>query len=564
MVGLAGGWLTYELLSARGDLRTARHDLSTFQHDAVNGDSSAAEGDLAKAQDRVHRADTTLHRPQWSALAHLPLLGRNVVALRTISASVDRVVSDDLPPLLEVSRKVSIKTIKRGNGQFDFEPLRTAQAPIDRVQVAVSREAATIAAVDTGDLLGPIAGPIRTAQKTAAKADAALKSLAVAAGIVPDLLQGHHSYLTVFQNNSEIRPTGGLAGAWSVLKVDNGRISVGKQGAGAKVQSPTEVEPYDAAARRAWGNTYTQDFRDPNLNPDYPTAARIQSELLASVEGVHTDGVVALDPVTLAYMLAGTGPVKINDGVTLDSHNAVDFLLNGVYIKYRDPAVEDAFFALATRKIFDRLSTGSFNTSKLVSGLARAGKEDRIKLWVPAHRLEKKIEPTAVGGALPVGTDPPAVGIYLSDGTMAKMDYYLNAGHQVVATSCSAAGVQTYGVSLFFASTAPKNAASTLPSYVLGPTNPVPGRTVVNIFAIAPRGGGTPTFTVLGKAFRAKKLSIGGRPASELAIPLPAGGALPVRVTMTSAPGQRGPTAFAMTPTVRSGVNRETIPSACQ
>ncbi|MCW2783623.1 MAG: hypothetical protein JWP74_140, partial [Marmoricola sp.] len=201
---------------------------------------------------------------------------------------------------------------------------------------------------------------------------------------------------------------------------------------------------------------------------------------------------------------------------------------------------------------------------KFISALARAGKEDRIRVWVKEPKLEAKLKPTVISGALPHGTNPPAIGIYLNDGTLAKMDYYLDASDDPEAVSCSDAGAQHYEVNLVFFSKAPKDAATSLTPYILGPTNPHPGRMDLSVVALSPRGGERPSFSILGTKYRGTPLTVDGRPAAKLSIPLYPASFVPITVTMTSAPGQRGPTAFAMTPTVRSGVNRETIPSACQ
>ena len=44
--------------------------------------------------------------------------------------------------------------------------------------------------------------------------------------------------------------------------------------------------------------------------------------------GGRVDGVISFDPVALSYLLKATGPVKIGNGETITSDNAVSYLLH--------------------------------------------------------------------------------------------------------------------------------------------------------------------------------------------------------------------------------------------
>ncbi len=70
------------------------------------------------------------------------------------------------------------------------------------------------------------------------------------------------------------------------------------------------------------------------------------------------DGVLALDPVVLSYMLAATGPLEV-DGVTLAENTVVDELLSKVYLRLEQPAAQDAFFQRFAQSVFDLVSSGA-------------------------------------------------------------------------------------------------------------------------------------------------------------------------------------------------------------
>jgi len=68
--------------------------------------------------------------------------------------------------------------------------------------------------------------------------------------------------------------------------------------------------------------------QDVNLSPDFPTAAALFAKMYTGRTGTAVDGVVAIDPVALSYLLEGTGPVDVGDGVVLTSDTVVPVLLS--------------------------------------------------------------------------------------------------------------------------------------------------------------------------------------------------------------------------------------------
>src|SRR5690606_4026466 len=95
--------------------------------------------------------------------------------------------------------------------------------------------------------------------------------------------------------------------------------------------------------------------QDVNFSPDFPTAARLYREMYAQKFGVQVDGVIATDPVALARLLRGTGPVTLTDGQQLTADNAVSLLLSDAYQQGDTPretnAASDRLFASAASSV---------------------------------------------------------------------------------------------------------------------------------------------------------------------------------------------------------------------
>ncbi len=147
-------------------------------------------------------------------------------------------------------------------------------------------------------------------------------SLPLAANL-PDLLGygREKTYLLVFENNMEMRPTGGFIGSYGVVTVKDGQIksfftddvynldrfSEGKLNIAA---------PWPMLAYNKQKNWY---LRDANWSPDWPTAAEQiawfyhQEAAFAGRPDYRFDGVIALTPEVTADILAVLGPIMIND-----------------------------------------------------------------------------------------------------------------------------------------------------------------------------------------------------------------------------------------------------------
>lgn len=121
--------------------------------------------------------------------------------------------------------------------------------------------------------------------------------------------------LILFQNDLELRPSGGFIGAFGVAKVKNGKIEdiqVFDTGNFDKSIPDSEIPslpyPEDLGAARLAGK-----MRDSNWSPDFEVNAE-KAEYFYKLGGGkdNIDGVVAINTSVLNSILSIIGPVKIN------------------------------------------------------------------------------------------------------------------------------------------------------------------------------------------------------------------------------------------------------------
>ncbi len=143
-------------------------------------------------------------------------------------------------------------------------------------------------------------------------------------------------YLLLFQNNAEIRATGGMPGSWARISAENGRIDMVEQGTASDFPTAdSPVVPLTEAEVAVYGEEYGAYFQDPGFAPDFQRGAEIWAAHWARrFPDVDLDGVLAIDPVAMSYLLDGTGPVSA-EGRRLTSSNAVEELLSRPYLDAR-------------------------------------------------------------------------------------------------------------------------------------------------------------------------------------------------------------------------------------
>lgn len=148
------------------------------------------------------------------------------------------------------------------------------------------------------------------------------------AQILPELLgyNGQKEYLILFQNNAELRPTGGFIGSIGNLIVSNGTIKEFTiqdvyEGDG---QLKAHVEPHYIVRRYLQPHLY---LRDSNFYPDFEQSASYSALLYKLETQKEVNGVVAVDFEVIKEMLKKIGPIELFDyKTTLDHENVLDFL----------------------------------------------------------------------------------------------------------------------------------------------------------------------------------------------------------------------------------------------
>lgn len=135
--------------------------------------------------------------------------------------------------------------------------------------------------------------------------------------------EGKRTYMVVFQNNTELRPTGGFMGSFAEVSFDEGAITNMRIPGGGTYDTQGQLRAFVAAPgplqllRARW------EFQDANWFPDFPTSARKMLWFYESSGGPSVDGVLSINADVLERLLVVLGPITLADGTELNAENVL-------------------------------------------------------------------------------------------------------------------------------------------------------------------------------------------------------------------------------------------------
>lgn len=556
------GWL---LWSASHSLAAAADDASAVKAAALGGDPSKVKEPLDDFASHAHSAAGATDSPVWSLLTELPMIGDDAHGVRTVSQVADDLAHNGLDEL--AGAVGDIDAVLPQDGGIDVAKVQGLVKPVADGHVALAEAREKLAQEDPSGFVESLKLRYRDLQGTIDDAADAMGVADRALQVMPQMLgaDGKRNYLLIMQNNAEIRATGGLPGAVALVTADRGKIEMVREVAGGAFgEAPAPVLPVSAAETEVFGPNLGRYFLDANLTPDFPRSADLWKARWEQTQPEKVDGVISLDAVTLSYLLKALGPIDV-DGVHLTAETVVDELLSKVYARLPDPADQDVFFAKVASAVFTKVTSFGGSKKDLLQALGQAAGERRILIHDFRGGVQKELAGTAVAGDLaPATLQSPQVGVYFADGTLSKMSYYLRYDAQVRATSC-VDGVQTYSGKLTLHSTAPKDAKTSLPTYVTGQTLPANtrGEQLVVVYVYAPEGGTTSGFDDNQVDLSEFTQDLDGRKVQVTWVSLKPGQTKDLTWTMKSKSGQTAATRVSVTPSVEAGTKSTVVKSAC-
>ncbi|MGO1838259.1 MAG: DUF4012 domain-containing protein [Candidatus Microbacterium stercoravium] len=536
-------WLGIRALMVKHDVEAAQRIVTHVQEEP-----DTLRGALPVLGDYVGSAAGVRWDPVWRLAEFVPWAGTNLKGVRLSAESLDVAVND-----------LAVPAFAAMDDDSEGSVLQKILPVLEDVQPRVEKLADGLDGVAQSDSL---IGPVRSGVDMV---NGVMQSAAPAIGVAPGLLgaEGAKNYLLVFMNNAESVGLAGSAASQTLVHVDNGNLEITAQAGSGEFNEeggPVDVE-VPQSALDLYSSFLVDHVNTTPSRPDFPTMASLNKAFWnRDIGDQQIDGVVALDPIALSYILDATGPITITspDGTvdTLTSDNAVQLLLSEVYARwnsYEAPELVDAFFAGVAAQVFDKIATADFNMMGMVSSLGRGIDQGSILFHSFDDETQDFIADERVSGILPTDNEETStVGVYFRDESASKIDYYMRSNIDVTQTCTD--GSTSFDVATTLHLDIDQGVADALPDYVKSGT---PGwgssrfRTAVYVYG--PPGTTLDEVTVEGREVEIKSQDIDdlGRPVAFVWTYLAPTELATVNATF-SGDGDFGPAALWSTPMVNA------------
>ena len=206
-------------------------------------------------------------------------------------------------------------------------------------------------------------------------------------------------YLLLFQNNSEMRPTGGFIGSYALIKVDQGNVEIKKVEGIFNISGQQRLHVIPPEPIQKISTSW--QLHDANWFFDFPTSAKAIAWLYEKSEGPTVDGIIAITPELLSTLLTLTGPIPLEQFQnTLSAQNFIDLLQYEVELNYKERGLKDPkeIVAYATPLVLERITRLPRET--LFSTLLESIEKKEILLYFARPEEEAFMEYLGWGGAI--------------------------------------------------------------------------------------------------------------------------------------------------------------------
>ncbi|WP_157155330.1 DUF4012 domain-containing protein [Diaminobutyricimonas sp. LJ205] len=469
---LAGtaAWIGIRGLEAKSELEKAKALVADAPSLVAAGEVPAGLAKLRSATEHAERASALTSDFIWRAAEVVPVAGGNLSAVRELAAVADSVLSVASEQLDSLAPVLSPAALKPVDGAIDLALLEEAGDAIKALVAAFDDARFRVDSINTDGLVDQVGVAVDSLDSLLTTYQPALQAGSELMAVVPGALgaEGPRDYLLVFQHNGEVMPRGGTIGSLVQVHVDQGRIELAQQA--SPVDFPRRSEPIIPIAddvRAIWPHGLGRTMQNLTETPRFSTSFEIAKSMWSERFGTEIDGLIALDPIALSYILEAVGPIPAPDGSLITSDNLVQSLMSDVYVKYSDPLEQDAYYQNLSEETFNRIVAGEFDPAVLIEQLVRSAEERRMLAWSGnTDEQALLLRSPFLGEPAPSTSEQDGIGVYWRDYTPSKLGFFMNQSVQIEQAQCDQQ--RRVRVTVKLTNTLPVGAVRSLPPYVTG------------------------------------------------------------------------------------------------
>ncbi|MEI6378514.1 MAG: DUF4012 domain-containing protein [Candidatus Falkowbacteria bacterium] len=210
-------------------------------------------------------------------------------------------------------------------------------------------------------------------------------------------------YLLIFQNNAEMRASGGFIGSFALLDLAKGKIKKMETPGGGAYDTEGGMRVRLAAPEPLWLVDSLWHFWDVNWWPDWPRTAKKLSWFYEKSDGSSVDGVIAFTPDTIIALLKLVGPIDLPQyKTTISADNFTDTVQYIAEQKTGATSTPKMIIGDLSGKLIEKLGQ-NLDRQKLVALLSLVEKsldQKQVLLYFSDNRLEQKVASLGWDGAI--------------------------------------------------------------------------------------------------------------------------------------------------------------------
>ncbi|MFH1366589.1 MAG: DUF4012 domain-containing protein [Patescibacteria group bacterium] len=210
-------------------------------------------------------------------------------------------------------------------------------------------------------------------------------------------------FIFIFQNNREIRPTGGFMGSLALVTAKNGEVKILEVPGRGPYEINDDLSADIIPPKPLWLVNNKWGIQDANWFPDFPATAQKINWFYELSRGFSVDGIVSLTPDIIIDLLRITGPITLDKYETvITADNFIEKTQLKVEVEYdkatnQPKAIIGDLIPLLLNKV---LKTKPGDFLELAKVLQKAVSEKNLLIYAKDENLEKELIDLDLGGEI--------------------------------------------------------------------------------------------------------------------------------------------------------------------
>ncbi len=247
-------------------------------------------------------------------------------------------------------------------------------------------------------------------------------------------------YLILFQNNNELRPTGGFIGSYAFLYLNQGKIEELNIDDIYNPDGQIDIRNIKITPPKPIGDSLIEDrlyIRNANWDPDFARSSTAIKDLFFRINGEDIDGVMAVDLHLVGQLLNVTGPLYIaNYDEEISADNLYERTQHHASFNYEEGSEQKREFltVLGSKLLESLFSLERDKTPDLLDTLGKALAERHLQIHFFSSPLNASLMERKWDGSL-VRTQGDYLNVVNANLGGTKANYYVDNKMDYVITS---------------------------------------------------------------------------------------------------------------------------------